>query len=97
VEHAAGAFPRTDLGLELRPAKLLTTAKVGAAFPGNDWIAFPGGDGYLKNLGRPSQRLLSALALLRQQHLHAVATHLNAIDKGNVTWYLDGGFKCPQN
>jgi hypothetical protein len=75
----------------------LTTAKVGAAFPGNDWIAFPGGEGYLKNLGQPSQRLLRALAVLRRQHLHAVANLLNAIDKANVTRYLNSGFKCPQN
>ena len=75
----------------------LTTAKAGAAFPGNDWIAFPGGEGYLKNLGQPSQQVLSALAVLRQQHLHAVANLLNAIDMGNVTQYLNSGFKCPQN
>jgi hypothetical protein len=74
-----------------------TTAKAGAAFPGNDWIAFPGGDGYLTNLGQPSQQLLNALAVLRQQHLQAVANLLNAIDKGNVTQYLNNGFKCPWN
>jgi hypothetical protein len=48
-----------------------TTARAGVAFPGNDWVAFPGGDQYLAKLGNPSPRLLRALAVLRQQHLQA--------------------------
>ena len=72
-----------------------TTAKAGAAFPGNDWIAFPGGDGYLTNLGNPSPQLLKDLANLRQQHLQAVTNLLRAIDKGNVVLYLNNQFKCP--
>jgi hypothetical protein len=71
------------------------TAKAGAAFPGNDWIAFPGGDGYLTNLGHPSTQLLNSLANLRQQHLQAVTNLLNAIGKGNVSLYLNNQFKCP--
>jgi hypothetical protein len=70
------------------------TAKAGAAFPGNDWIAFPAGDGYLTNLGNPSPQLLQALGNLRQQHLQAVANLLRAIDKGNVSLYLNNQFKC---
>jgi len=72
-----------------------TTAKAGVAFPGNDWIAFPGGDGYLANLGNPSPQLLKDLAALRQQHLQAVMNLLAAIDKGNVGVYLKNQFRCP--
>ena len=71
------------------------TAKAGAAFPGNDWLAYPGGDEYLANLGSPSPQLLKELAGLRQQHLHAVSNLLNAIDQGNVGTYLRNQFKCP--
>ena len=73
-----------------------TTATGGAAFPGNDWVASPNGAGYLSNLVNPSPQLLSALARLRQQHLQAVANLLNAINKGNVSFYLNDQFKCPQ-
>jgi hypothetical protein len=72
------------------------TAKAGAAFPGNDWIAFPNGDGYLTNIPNASSELLNALAALRQQHLQAVTNLLNAIDKGNVATYLNNQFKCPR-
>jgi hypothetical protein len=71
-----------------------TTAKAGIAFPGNDWIAFPGGDQYLTNLNNPSPQLLAALASLRQQHLQAVADLLEAIDKGKVDQYLNHQFSC---
>jgi hypothetical protein len=73
-----------------------TTATGGAAFPGNDWVASPNGEGYLSNLVNPSPQLLSALARLRQQHLQAVANLLNAINKGNVSFYLNDQFQCPQ-
>ena len=72
-----------------------TTAKAGISFPGNDWIAFPNGDQYLAKLGNPSPQLLSALASLRQRHLHAVANLLDAIQKGKVSLYLNNQFKCP--
>ena len=71
-----------------------TTAKAGVAFPENDWVAFPGGEQYLANLGNPSQQLLNDLAKVRQQHLEAVANLLGAIDKGNVSNYLNHQFKC---
>ena len=74
-----------------------TTATAGVSFPGNDWITFPKGDQYLENLGNnPSQKLLKELAALRQQHLHAVADLVNAIDKGKVSKYLNGRFECPK-
>ena len=73
-----------------------TVATAGAAFPGNDWIAYPGGDQYLSNLVKPSPRLLRDLAALRMQHLQAVANLLNAIKQGNVSQYLDKEFRCPQ-
>jgi hypothetical protein len=72
------------------------TAKAGAAFPCNDWIAFPNGDEYLTNIPNASPELLRALATLRQQHLKAVTNLLNAIDKGNVAIYLNNQFKCPR-
>lgn len=73
-----------------------TVATAGAAFPGNDWIAYPGGDQYLSNLVNPSPRLLSDLAALRAQHLQAVANLLQAIKRGNVNQYLNNQFRCPQ-
>ena len=72
-----------------------TTAKAGISFPGNDWLAFPNGDQYLAKLGNASSQLLSQLAALRQQHLQAVASLLNAIEKGKVTLYLNNQFRCP--
>jgi hypothetical protein len=72
-----------------------TTARAGVAFPGNDWVAFPNGDQYLAKLGNPSARLLKALADLRQQHLHAVADLVAAIDAGDVEVYLETRFTCP--
>ena len=72
-----------------------TTARAGVAFPGNDWVAFPGGDQYLAKLGNPSPRLLRALADLRQQHLQAVADLVAAIQAGDVEDYLDTQFTCP--
>ena len=72
-----------------------TTSKAGISFPGNDWIAFPEGDQYLAKLANPSPQLLSALAGLRQRHLHAVADLLDAIQKGKVDLYLNHQFRCP--
>ena len=73
-----------------------TTARAGVAFPGNDWIQFPGGNQYLANLGTSSPALLSALAKLRSQHLQAVNDLVRAIDRGNVDQYLSVQFKCPR-
>lgn len=72
-----------------------TVAIAGAAFPANDWIHFPRGEQYLTNLVNPSPQLLSDLAALRQQHLHAVANLLQAINSGNVSRYLNDQFTCP--
>jgi hypothetical protein len=72
-----------------------TTATAGAAFPGNDWITSPGGEGYLSNLVNPSPRLLNELAALRQKHLQAVANLLQAINTNNVGRYLGDQFECP--
>jgi hypothetical protein len=73
-----------------------TVATAGAAFPGNDWIAFPNGDQYLENLVNPSPQLLSDLAVLRQRHLQAVSNLLRAIKQGNVSHYLNNQFTCPE-
>ena len=70
------------------------TARAGIAFPGNDWLAFPGGDQYLANIGGTSQ-LLNELAGLRQKHLSAVANLLAAIDDDRVERYLSHQFRCP--
>ena len=72
-----------------------TTAKAGAAFPGNDWIAFPNGDGYLVNIPNSSAQLLNQLAALRQKHLNAVQNLLDAINQNHVDQYLKNQFKCP--
>jgi hypothetical protein len=71
-----------------------TTARAGIAFPGNDWLAFPAGDQYLVNVGGTSE-LESELAVLRQQHLRAVANLLRAIARDRVDVYLDHEFRCP--
>ena len=71
-----------------------STAKAGIAFPGNDWIAFPGGDQYLTNLNNPSPQLLAALASLREQHLRTVSDLLEALDRNKVDQYLNHQFSC---
>ena len=71
-----------------------TTAKAGVAFPENDWIGFPNGDQYLSQIGNLSPQLLEALAALRQEHLEAVWNLLRAIDRQNVSGYLDHQFRC---
>jgi hypothetical protein len=70
-----------------------TTARAGVAFPENDWLAFPEGDQYLANVGG-SARLLSELSALRQQHLAAVWSLLDAIEDGRVNEFLSQ-FTCP--
>jgi hypothetical protein len=70
-----------------------TTARAGVAFPGNDWITFPDGDQYLANVGGSAQ-LLSELAALRQQHLAAVASLLEAIEGEDLEEYV-ATFTCP--
>jgi hypothetical protein len=70
-----------------------TTARAGIAFPGNDWLAFPDGDEYLAIVGGPPQ-LLEQLAVLRERHLTAVDSLLQAIIENRVESYLDG-FTCP--
>lgn len=71
-----------------------TTARAGVAFPGNDWLLFPGGDQYLVNVGASTQ-LRGELAALRQQHLVAVAALLQAILDDRVEEYLTTQFTCP--
>jgi hypothetical protein len=72
-----------------------TTATAGAAFPGNNWISRPGGEGYLSKLVNPAPQLLNQLAALRQKHLEAVSDLLQAINNNNVLNYLGDQFKCP--
>ena len=71
-----------------------TTARAGIAFPSNDWAAFRDGDEYLANIGGTSA-LREQLAALRQQHLRAVASLLEAIDDNRVDRYLTHQFRCP--
>jgi len=71
-----------------------SVATAGAAFPGNDWSAFPDGNQYLVNVPN-SPRLLSELAALRRTHLFAVSNLLAAIAKGDVEDYLTSQFRCP--
>jgi hypothetical protein len=69
-------------------------ATAGAAFPGNDWGAFPAGDEYVANLPN-LPGLVTDLEALRQAHLRAVSNLVAAIGKGNVDDYLQNQFKCP--
>ena len=71
-----------------------TTARAGIAFPVNDWLAFPDGEQYLAAVGGTPE-LVAELAALRQKHLTAVGSLLNAIARNRVDTYLAHGFKCP--
>ena len=71
-----------------------TTARAGVAFPVNDWLEFEDGEQYLANIGGSAQ-LVTELAALRQQHLAAVASLLEAIQDGRVEQYLATQFTCP--
>ena len=71
-----------------------TTGQAGVAFPSNDWITSPGGQGYLANIANASPQLLSDLAAQRQKHLLVVADLLQAIRAGKLTAYLNGQFAC---
>ena len=70
-----------------------TTLRAGAAFPENDWLAFPDGDQFLDNVGGSAQ-LLSELADLRQLHRAEVDRLLLAIDQGRVADYLATPLTC---
>ncbi len=93
LSTAAGDDPRATY-FPLKNNGTPTTARAGIAFPGNDWLAFPGGDQYLANIGENSQ-LLNELAALRQKHLAAVENLLKAIADGRVEKYLRNQFSCP--
>jgi hypothetical protein len=70
-----------------------TTKRAGAAFPENDWLAFPDGDQYLENVGGSAQ-LLKELAALQWLHRAAVHSLLLAIAEERVEDYL-ASFTCP--
>jgi len=72
-----------------------TTASAGIAFPGNDWMTFPGGDQYLSHLPNASRQLLARLAALRQLHLDAVSDLVAAIEADDLDRYLGNQFRCP--
>jgi len=87
AEPRASYFPLKNNGAP-------TTARAGIAFPGNDWLTFPNGEQYLMNIGGTPE-LESALSALRQKHLTAVRSLLQAITSNQVEEYLDHGFSCP--
>jgi hypothetical protein len=70
-----------------------TTLRAGAAFPENDWLAFPDGDQFLDNVGGSAQ-LLSELADLRQLHRAEVDRLVLAIGQGRVADYLAAPLMC---
>jgi hypothetical protein len=70
-----------------------TTLRAGAAFPENDWLAFPDGDQFLDNVGGSAQ-LLSELADLRQLHRAEVDRLVLAIGQGRVADYLATPLTC---
>jgi hypothetical protein len=90
---AVATDPRASY-FPLKPGGAPTTARAGIAFPGNDWLAFPNGDQYLVNIGGTPQ-MIDELAALRQKHLTAVASLLDAILANRVEKYLARGFSCP--
>ena len=69
------------------------TERAGIAFPGNDWLAAPGGDAYLANIGGTPQ-LEAELLVLQTAHRDAVRELLEAIEGGVVDAFLDQ-FSCP--
>jgi hypothetical protein len=93
LSAAVDAEPRASY-FPLRRNGKPTTAAAGVAFPGNDWITFPAGAQYLENVGGSAQ-LRSALAVLPERHLDAVARLLEAIEDNRVEEYLDSQFTCP--
>ncbi len=93
LSTAADADPRATY-FPLKNNGTPTTARAGIAFPGNDWLASPGGNEYLVNIGGTAQ-LLNKLAALRQKHLTAVTSLLQAIDDDRVEMYLRHQFRCP--
>src|SRR4030095_6555070 len=90
---AVAAEPRASY-IPLKNNEEPTTARAGIAFPGNDWVAFPDGEQYLENIGG-TDHLVSELSVLRQKHLAAVRSLLQAIAAHQVEAYLDHGFTCP--
>ena len=70
-----------------------TTKRAGAAFPENDWLAFPDGRQFLDNVGGSAQ-LESELAGLRLLHRAVVDSLLLAIEEDRVDDYLTA-FTCP--
>ena len=70
-----------------------TTARAGVAFPGNDWLTFPNGDQYLANVGT-SPQLRGELAALREKHLAAVTSLLDAIEGDRLEDFFTQ-FTCP--
>jgi hypothetical protein len=79
-------FPLSD--------KKPVTAQAGAAFPSNDWGAFPKGDQYLANIPA-SPQLVAELEALRQQHRKAATSLLQAINEHTAEKYLNSQFTCP--
>jgi hypothetical protein len=70
-------------------------ASAGVAFLFNDWVKYPNGNEYLGRLGiTASSPLAQGLSAMRQQHLQAAAELLKAIDRGNVSAYLNHQFRC---
>jgi hypothetical protein len=70
-----------------------TTERAGIAFPGNDWLAAPGGEQYLANVGGTPQ-LEAELLVLQTAHRDAVRELLAAIADDRVDAFLDQ-FSCP--
>ena len=67
--------------------------RAGIAFPGNDWMASPGGDDYLANIGGTPE-LEAELLVLQTAHRNGVVALLEAIAGGRVDAFLQQ-FSCP--
>jgi hypothetical protein len=81
-------------GVEYTPRddRMYSLFRGGAAFPGNDWSASPGGEDYLSRIPAQSHR---ALARIRAFHLHATREVLRNLDRRDHQSY-DGvvSFEC---
>jgi hypothetical protein len=63
----------------------------GAAFPGNDWTANPGGEEYLARIPAASHR---GLARIRAFHLRVTEEAIRRLDKKNAAWHGGAAFDC---
>jgi len=70
------------------------TSSASGVYPGNDWVKYPQGDGFLLRIQPLSSSGRRALTALRMQHLMAVNDLLEAIRSNHLDSYLAHGVDC---